>query len=103
MLRIIMIFVLVLALSVMLPAAGEAQSTAGYEVTVSAPVSGMLPIDHTFSIEVLDGATGLYETRMMRVERYVIWIQPIRPPEYLCVLDGTPSWFILNRATIDGG
>lgn len=84
-------------------AGGVLADATGYDVVTTPPVEGMLALGTAFTAEIMNAGTGQMQGRAARIEAYVIWNQPIRPPGYIVYLrDGCAcEWFIWDRATID--
>lgn len=89
-----------IAILLVLLALNAVQAASGYDVVTEPPVPGMLALGTTFPLNVLDAQTGQTVQRIARIDAYVRWNQPIRPPEYYVVLTDVPgAFFILNRET----
>jgi hypothetical protein len=80
-----------------------AQGNIGYTLTKTAPVQDMLPISQLITMNVYDASGGGLVQKQVSVliTDYVIWQNPVRPPEYRLEIVGTSLWFIVNRQTID--
>lgn len=89
-----MVFVLLFATAV--------NAASGYDLVTVPPVSGMVSIGETRTFCVLNTGNGQRQTYTAIITNYVVWNQPIRPPEYRIEIMGMGWWFIVNRETLDG-
>lgn len=90
----------------MLVSTTVAQYPRGYETVYSPPVAGMIPLNTyvEMGIFVPTGSYGLECQKFnVRIDAYIVWIYPARPPEYYAKVDERSWVFIWNKETIDAG
>lgn len=96
--RLLVMFILLL--TVQLVAAQD-----GYQITTSAPESGMYPLLTSCNQTVYDASRGGLTATVVpvTVDAYVIWKVPARPAEYYVsfTVNGIRNWTIYGRATLD--
>lgn len=81
---------------------GIGQAAPGYEIVQIAPEPGMYPLGTVFTVNALNVATNTWQAYTARIDGYVVWINPPRPPHYYVTFVGeTNVWFIWNRETIN--
>lgn len=94
---------LVFAMIFMLVSVFFVSAESGYDLVTVPPVNGMVAINETRIFCTYDVSKGTLQRlpHTAVITHYVVWSQPVRPPEYRIALPGTPYWFIVNRETLD--
>lgn len=90
---VIVLFVLLIS--------GAVNAESGYDLMTTAPVPGMAAIGETRTFCII-GGNGQRQPYTAVITHYVVWNQPVRPPEYRIEIQGMGWWFIVNRETLDG-